>query len=646
MTYIQYRQLKYFGMVLSIVLLAVITTMWFIYQYQSTYAEKMNELESLNQVEVQALKTQYLFKRQVQEWKNILLRGQSSSDFNKYLQLFKQEFAATQQSANHLYEIINDQSPTKQLTDEFRTSHRKMLEEYASALDVFSAFKFDAQKSDAEVRGIDREATLILDEVVSILETEVDSKRDAILYRLNSHTYLYSFAFLTFQVLFSWMAIRLTAALLKSGLTDKTTQIGNRELFVDTISDAIKKNQKLCIAIYDINNFKIINEAFGNHGGDSFLRLLAAKIKRSRCPKETLCRVGGDMLGLILNCDDPNESSKRIQMIKTLIEKFEYQQDNIRMSLTASVGIFSMHSSVEKNSEQILNNLYASLQEAKSQGKNKMVLYSSESAEINQRRAQMQKVREINDALENNQIVLFRQKVQDLSGAQHGDYFEILMRVKDHQGEYKAPGLFIAAAERFSMMEAIDRYIIQSTVEFLGAASSKTENYAINLSGATLSDTSFIDFIKAVFDNSKLPFERISFEITETDIVKNFKTASSIIAVLKSYGCQVALHDFGKGMSSYSYLTELDIDKIKIDGTFIKDINEKPYNRAIIKSVVNLSQDLGIRTVAEFVETQDELLAIKQLGINYAQGYLVHKPEFLYHPVRRTAKNQQHEHAA
>ncbi len=632
MTYIQRQKFKYFGRIFSIVLIAVMTTLWFISQYQNIYTKNMNELDALNQMEIQALQTQYFFKKQVQEWKNILLRGQSADDLEKYLDLFRNEYAATQASANSLYEKIDSNSQTKALSDKFRVEHKEMFNEYAKALEVYKANQFDAQKSDAEVRGIDREATDVLDEVVSILNDEIYIKRNSILTRLNTFVLFYGIAFLLLQMLFCWLAIKLTAALLKSGLTDKATQIGNRELFINTISNILDNNQIRSFAIFDLNNFKIVNEAFGNQGGDRFLQLLASDIKRHLKPNETLCRVGGDMLGIIMLCKDTKTSVRRTKKIKKTISAFKYTQDNIQMSLTASAGVFCMHASVEKNSQQILNNLYASLQEAKSLGKNKVVVYSPDSVEIKQRRAQMQKVHEINLALEEKRIVLFRQQVLDLSLSNPSHYFEILMRVKDKNGEYQPPGLFIAAAERFKMMESIDRYIIQSTIDYLRNFSDESEYYAINLSGATLSDKTFITFIEQIFDNPDIPSERISFEITETDVVKNLKIASSILTKLKSYGCKIALDDFGTGMSSYRYLTELEIDKIKIDGKFIQDVDKKTNNQAIIRSVVHLAKELNIRTVAEFVETKAELQTIKKLNIDYAQGYLMHKPEFLYQP--------------
>ncbi len=648
MTYLQSRKLKYYGRIFTVVILAIVTTILFISKLQDVYTENMAELEALNEVEVQALQTQYLFKKQIQEWKNILLRGQNLIDFEKYMALFKEEFAATQASANLLYEKLQTDSAAKPLSDKFRTSHQEMLTDYLNALKIYNAYQYDAQKSDAEVRGIDREATQVLDHVVRILNNEISVKRNSVLSRLNTYIYIFGIAFLTLQVLLCWLTVRLTGALLKLSLTDKTTQTGNRELFINTIRDTIKKNRAASFAIFDLNNFKIINEAFGNDGGDHYMRLLAKKIKNVLASKEELCRIGGDMLGVILFCDDTEEAVMRVKKIKKTISKFKYSQDNIEMSLTASVGIFCTHSSIETNSQQVLNNLYASLQEAKSLGKNKVVVYSPDSIEIKQRRAQMKKVHEITLALEETRIVLFRQKVAALgsdkvsneigrkrSNKQH--YYEVLMRVKDRQGCYLSPGPFIAAAEHFNLMEVIDRYIIKCTIDYLVAFPNEKEDYAINLSGSSLSDKTFITFIKSVFDDTyiyfkRISFERISFEITETDIVKNLKTASNIINTLKSYGCKVALDDFGSGMSSYSYLAELDIDKIKIDGTFIQDIERKPNNQAIIRSVVQLSKELGIKTVAEFVETQAELDAIRQLGIDYVQGYVVHKPEFLYQP--------------
>ncbi|GEM_PF-2313485 len=634
MTFLRRRQLKYFGTFGIFILVATLCTLWFTHSIEQAFMRQVNELHSLAEVEVQAVQTQYFFKRQVQEWKNILMRGHVQADFEKYLVLFEQESLSTQGSATLLYERLQDKSEIKPLAKQFLNQHRDLFDQYQATINVFKDSGFDSKYTDRIVRGIDRKPTLLLDDIVNNLAVDIQNKRDTISKELTVYVATYGSFIALFLGMFALVCFHFISALIRSTLTDKTTKIGNRDYFVNLVKDAIKFRTPATVGLLDINNFRLINEAFGSAGGDDYLCKIAEKISLSLAKGETVCRVGGDSLGIILHEKDSESALKRMEHIKFEIARCEYCNNDIHLSCTASIGVVCMHQAIGSNSEQLLNNLYASLQEAKEKGPNTIVTYSKNEASVKQRRSQMQTVSDINLALDEERLVLFGQEILNLNTDAGHFYYEVLLRIKDRSGEYILPEEFIEAAERFNIMGKIDRHIIALVVNCLLTKGVKSASYSVNLSASTLSDKKFIKLIQNLFDNPSLDHKKLSFEVTETDVVKNFAVANEVIRTLKSYGCKIALDDFGAGMSSYGYLASLDIDIIKIDGSLVRHIKKKLANQSIIKSIVSLARDLQIKTVAEFVETEEEFLLLKDIGVDFLQGFYIERPKLLFDPVR------------
>ena len=632
MTYLQRRQFKYFGAFSIFALLAGISTFWFTHSFENTIKKQVSELQTLAQLEVQAVQTQYLFKKQIQEWKNILLRGHVQTDFERYLSLFEKESENTRQAALNLYDSIEEDGEAKKLTKRFIAKHSDMFVKYLKSLEEFESSGFDSKSADILVRGVDRIPTELLDEVVEDLSLDIKNSRDGINRQLVMNVASYSLSIILIICLFSFIFFRLVNALLKSSFTDKTTDSGNRELFISLVNDAICSKTAITVALLDINNFKLINEAFGSAGGDKYLNGVSSIIKRELSKRETVSRIGGDCIGIVLYDEDSEKAIARIEQIQSKISAYKYSENGIHLSCTASIGVVCMHQSMESNAEQLLNNLYASLQEAQERGSNKIVVYSKYEANILQRRSQMQSVADINQALEEKRIVLFRQEVSSLLSEENDNYFEILIRVKDAEGEMIPPGKFILAAERFSLMSKIDYCILSHVIDCQLKHGADSPVYSVNLSGSTLSDKGFINRLHQIFNDPRLEHKKLSFEITETDIVKNFDIANEVIRTLKSYGCMIALDDFGAGMSSYAYLASLDIDTIKIDGLLTRHIDKKPANQSIIRSIVNLANELNIKTVAEFVETEHELEVLTRIGVDYVQGFYIDRPKLIYDP--------------
>jgi EAL domain-containing protein (putative c-di-GMP-specific phosphodiesterase class I) len=240
----------------------------------------------------------------------------------------------------------------------------------------------------------------------------------------------------------------------------------------------------------------------------------------------------------------------------------------------------------------------------------------------------MQRVRE---AVESSRFQLLVQDIVPIGTAnpavRHG---ELLVRMLDEQGGLVAPHTFLSAAERYNLMPEVDRWVIRHTFAALanGAdALSSLDLCAINLSGQSLSDSELLDSITALLKSASFPAERLCFEITETAVVENFESARAFIEALKQLGCRFALDDFGSGMSSYSYLKHLPVDYLKIDGSFVRGMLEDPVDRAVVESINQIGHDLGMKTIAEFVENEEILAALEEVGVDYAQGALIGEPQ-------------------
>jgi diguanylate cyclase (GGDEF)-like protein len=632
MTYIQKRKLKYYGLILVIIAAITFTTLAFLKYYNATNKAYLQELETLHQIEKSAIDLQYFFKRQVQEWKNILLRGSTPEDFELYTTLFSEEFMNTQVAADRLYNRIDASSEAKPLALDFITIHKAILADYLDAIEIFKDSNFDAAMADKSVRGIDRAPTFTLDQVSQIVTIEVGTKKDRLKQSLHELTVVSGTVFALIQLTLLWLILRLTDKLLQANVRDKETELGNREFFVHSIDDALKGNKASVVIILDINNFKLINEAFGNNGGDTYLKNVAQKLQQCTSKGDVLCRIGGDTLGVIAYTHDDTDVDKIVRRLLDVIAEHEHSNQSVSIALSACAGAVGITQTEDTNREQVLNKVFACLQEAKSLGPDNHVVFDQSDRRISSRQQQMRAVTEINLALKECRLALFKQQIKPFNEDAHHTYHEVLLRVIDEQGNIQSPGLFLQAAERFHLMDKVDRYVLSSLVDYLLEHPEDNTHYTVNLSGNTLSDINFIDFVDTLFASSDINHALIGFEITETNIIKNFDIASSVLNKLSSYRCKISLDDFGTGMSSYGYISRLHIDTLKIDGTFIQDIDTREDNQAILRSIVGLAHDLGISTVAEFIETQSELDTVKKLNVDYVQGYLLHKPSMMYHP--------------
>jgi len=264
---------------------------------------------------------------------------------------------------------------------------------------------------------------------------------------------------------------------------------------------------------------------------------------------------------------------------------------------------------------------------AKDLGRDRVHVYTDDDSDMQRRHTEMQWVSRLMGALEAEQFVFFHQIMWSLSldnGCEQ--HSEFLVRMLDPDGSIILPGAFIPAAERYGLMVNLDRWVVKAAIDYLIQADKNKGVYFINLSGASLSDDSIFSFIKQEISRSQISPELLCFEITETAAIANLSNAIEFIHEIRNIGCQFALDDFGAGLSSFSYLKAIPVDYLKIDGSFVRDMNEDPMNYAIVQAINEIGHVAGLQTVAEYVESSETLGLLQDIGVDLAQGYCIERP--------------------
>ncbi|MCG8316964.1 MAG: EAL domain-containing protein [Pseudomonadales bacterium] len=381
----------------------------------------------------------------------------------------------------------------------------------------------------------------------------------------------------------------------------------------------------------DLDQFKLVNDTCGHIAGDELLRQITIQLQQHMRSGDTLARLGGDEFGVLLeNCSrvDMNRVAHKLRQV---IQDFRFVWDSKIFTLGVSIGLVPIDDKSE-SVKRILSLADAACYAAKDAGRNRVHEYSPEDWELASKQREMQWASRITQALEENQLVLYRQKISGISSEVSpppGAHYEILVRMLDGENEV-FPGAFIPAAERYNLMPALDRWVLGTLFKWLAEdpeASSELGECAVNLSGLTLGDDDFPLFLRDLFIRYPIPPEKICFEITETVAVTNLTKTIAFIHEFKQLGCKFSLDDFGSGFSSYGYLKNLPVDYLKVDGTFVKDICIDPIDFAMVESINRIGHVMGKKTIAEFVETEDVLEKLKTLGVDYAQGFWIAKPE-------------------
>ncbi len=263
---------------------------------------------------------------------------------------------------------------------------------------------------------------------------------------------------------------------------------------------------------------------------------------------------------------------------------------------------------------------------AKNKGRNRVQAFQRDDVELAQVHGEMEWVARITKGFEEQRFRLYFQRIAPIQGTEAGEHAEVLLRLEDEDGQLIPPAAFIPAAERYNLMPSLDRWVIRRAfVAYMSrpAEDACRDTLSINLSGASLTDDYFLDFVRDQFAIYGMPPCAVCFEITETAAIANLGQAVRLIGELKKLGCRFALDDFGSGMSSFAYLKNLDVDYLKIDGALVRDM----VDFAMVEAINRVGHVMGLQTIAEFVENDAILAKLRELGVDYAQGYGLHQPE-------------------
>jgi len=424
-----------------------------------------------------------------------------------------------------------------------------------------------------------------------------------------------------------------------------TGLVNRRELenrLARVLETARTEDSHHALCYLDLDQFKVINDTCGHVAGDELLRQLSEVLRSKVRHRDTLARLGGDEFGVLMEHCALRQAERVADTLRKTVEEFRFSWENKTFSVGVSIGLVA----VVADSESVAAALSAAdtaCYMAKDQGRNRVHVYRAEDMELARRHGEMQWVARINQALEEDRFCLSAQPIRALSdigpesappelAADGHGYYEVLLRMRDASGRMVPPGAFLPAAERYSLSVKIDRWVVEKILSWLDEHPVQLEKLSmcsINLSGHSIADEDFLQFVISSLDGTDVPAEKLCFEITETAAISNLVSATRFITALKGWGCHFALDDFGSGLSSFAYLKQLEVDFLKIDGVFVKDVVDDPINLAMVKSINDIGKVMGKRTIAEFVENDGILEKLREVGVDYAQGFRVGRPKSL-----------------
>lgn len=388
---------------------------------------------------------------------------------------------------------------------------------------------------------------------------------------------------------------------------------------------ARQNGEEHCVLCVDLDQLRVVNETLGHEAGDGMIRCVGHHLERYQGERRIAARLGSDDFALLLeNC--PLEAGRELaETIRLSISALSFSVGDQPVAITASIGVACMDKESE-NAAAVLQAAELASASAHEKGRDSVHVYQDGAASLVERTEQMRWVGRIHSALRNDCFRLFGQLIQPLEGGEE-PHVEILLRLVDDEGRIQSPNTFMPAAERYFLMPSIDRWVIRHALALLAEpASEGAPVCSINLSGQSMSDESFVNFILGELDQSGVACERICFEITETAAIKSMETAKQFILRLKERGCRFSLDDFGTGLSSFSYLKALPVDFVKIDGSFVKGIIDDPVSESMVLAITQVGHAMGLKIIAEYVENARIERRLRELGVDYAQGYAIERP--------------------
>jgi diguanylate cyclase (GGDEF)-like protein/PAS domain S-box-containing protein len=414
---------------------------------------------------------------------------------------------------------------------------------------------------------------------------------------------------------------------------DSLTGLLNRHQFEVALGEALARakftGQTHALCFIDLDAFKLVNDACGHAAGDEMLLMIAGALESRIRNEDVLARLGGDEFGLILLDLELDEARDRALQVLESLNDVRFVWDDRVFQVGASIGIVPVGQTSD-SLEALLAAADAACYVAKDRGRNQIHVSCPDDQEVAARHREMRWIQRINAAFAENRFRLFSQVIRPIQRPDDPEIVELLLRMVDEDGGIIQPGHFLPAAERYRMMLSVDQWVIHTALDTITTLQKRAEHptlYALNLSGQSLGDASLLGLIINEFGRSGVDPASVCFEITETAAISNIAAAQSFIDTLAAQGCQFALDDFGSGLSSYRYLRHLSVTYLKIDGNLIRDVSVDPIHREMVSAIHRIGQAMGLRTIGEWVEDSEALEVLRDLGIHYAQGYWIGRPE-------------------
>jgi diguanylate cyclase (GGDEF)-like protein len=428
--------------------------------------------------------------------------------------------------------------------------------------------------------------------------------------------------------------LAIEAAMLIRARHDSLTELLNRKGFYEKLESAFEQVQaqgKMYSLIFlDVDQFKIVNDTSGQKAGDKLLIQIGALVKKELGSSDVIARLGADEFAILLDGYSLSEASKKAEIIKQIINQFRFIYELRMYDIALSIGVVWIDPAA-KNISELLSAADLACRMAKEKGGNRVHIYHPSDQELLIHENQMQWISRINQALIEQRFQLYKQRILPLGEADPYEHYELLIRLKDENGQMVSPIQFIPAAERYGLMTKLDRWVVKTALAKMAECYAADCNCnlacSINLSGQSFCEQGFLEYLIIQVNSSGLPPASICFEITETVAVSNLSQTIEFMQAVKKIGCKFSLDDFGSGMSSFTYLKNLPVDYLKIDGYFVKSILENKIDYAMVQAINQIGQVMGLKTIAEFVENDAILAELKKIGVDYGQGYGIGEPK-------------------
>jgi diguanylate cyclase (GGDEF)-like protein len=414
---------------------------------------------------------------------------------------------------------------------------------------------------------------------------------------------------------------------------DAMTGLMNRAGFESQLRESAKNIESAedahQLIYFDLDNLQLVNDTFGHKAGDAVIIRFARLLEEDLPKSAVLSRLTGDDFCLLLTHADSDAALDLANEVRDKSNTLRYLEGDKSLQVTMSVGIAEYNRRVADEANALTAARMA-CEAAKDHGRDRIEVYDERNLSVIRRYDDMQLVAQIQQTLDSDGFQLLAQPIMSLTGDCERPRYEVLLRMKDEDGERIPTDAFLSAAERYQLMPQVDRWVVSRTIARISEHSDLVDGidalFAINLSGQSIGDDDILDFLDEEIRASGISEKSLCFEITESAAVSNLSKAQGFIDALRDRGCKISLDDFGAGLSSFAYLKNFAVDTLKIDGSFIRDITDNRISESMVAAITQVAKVMELETVAEYVENEKTLELIAELGVDFAQGHVVGRP--------------------